>query len=161
MTHKENEDLISCPRSRCEERPAQTGIAPIPSTRGICRCHEGRLLSVEVVIGGDPSSGDPDTGKGDQPLNQGGIMKRTFIQIALALLWGGTWLGCASQTELDRNWGRSFESAKHRQILVPEAGSNPNPVHGMIGPAGERTLQGYITGGKTPRPYPSEITIKP
>ena len=33
-------------------------------------------------------------------------------------------------TMLERNWGRSYESAKHNQMLNPEAGKNLKPVVG-------------------------------
>ncbi len=34
--------------------------------------------------------------------------------------------GCGvKETMLDRNWGKSFESAKSNQILNPEAGKDP------------------------------------
>ena len=88
-------------------------------------------------------------------------MYRKNIQIILTLLLAMAFLGCASTTELDRNWGRSFVVAKHRQILNPEAGKNLEPVAGLSGPAEEKVLERYITGGKSPKPSFSEITIKP
>ncbi len=53
--------------------------------------------------------------------------------------------GCEA-TLLDKNWGKSFESAKSDQILNPEAGQNLNPVVGLDGQAAERTLETYRKG---------------
>lgn len=50
--------------------------------------------------------------------------------------------GCGA-TLLDKNWGKSFESAKSDQILNPEAGQNLDPVVGLDGQAAERTLGTY------------------
>lgn len=51
--------------------------------------------------------------------------------------------GCAGPTQLDRNWGKSFESAKSKQILNPEAGQNLDPVDELDGQAAEITLGTY------------------
>lgn len=53
--------------------------------------------------------------------------------------------GCGA-TKLDKNWGKSFESAKYNQILDPEAGQTPEPVAGLDGQAAERTLGTYRKG---------------
>ena len=54
--------------------------------------------------------------------------------------------GCAGTTKLDRNWGKSFESAKSNQILNPEAGQNLDPVVGLDGQAAEGGLGTYRKG---------------
>jgi hypothetical protein len=46
-------------------------------------------------------------------------------------------------TRLDRNWGRSYESAKRNQILNPEAGRNLKPVVGLDGEVAEKNMQKY------------------
>ena len=53
--------------------------------------------------------------------------------------------GCAA-TQLDENWGKSFESAKSNQILNPEAGQNLEPVVGLDGQAAEGSLGNYRKG---------------
>ena len=58
----------------------------------------------------------------------------------MVLLFAMGVLGCAGETALDRNWGRSFESAKHMQTLNPEAGKNQQPVTGLVGPAEESSF---------------------
>ena len=47
------------------------------------------------------------------------------------------------QTMLDKNWGKSFESAKQSQILNPEAGKDPGPVESLDGQAAERNMEQY------------------
>ena len=53
--------------------------------------------------------------------------------------------GCGA-TQLDKNWGKSFESAKSNQILNPEAGQNLDPVVGLDGQAAEGGLGKYRKG---------------
>ena len=53
--------------------------------------------------------------------------------------------GCGA-TKLDKNWGKSFESAKSDQILNPEAGQNQDPVVGLDGQAAESSLGTYRKG---------------
>ena len=53
--------------------------------------------------------------------------------------------GCGA-TKLDKNWGKSFESAKYSQILNPEAGQNLEPVVGLDGQAAEIALGTYRKG---------------
>lgn len=47
------------------------------------------------------------------------------------------------ETTLDRNWGRSLESAKYNQILNPEAGKNLEPVEGLDGESAEGNMGKY------------------
>ena len=47
------------------------------------------------------------------------------------------------ETELDKNWGRSYETAKYNQIVNPEAGKNVNPVDGLEGNAADNAVEGY------------------
>jgi len=75
--------------------------------------------------------------------------------IALAALLTIGIFGCSkgnlsnplqSESQLDENWGRSFEAAKHNQTLNPDAGKNLKPVEGLQGPAAERIMEGYTKG---------------
>src|SRR5512139_232096 len=55
---------------------------------------------------------------------------------AIALLTGcsgGTGKTFQPETALDRNWGRSYESAKYNQIANPNAGKSLKPVEGLDG----------------------------
>lgn len=49
-------------------------------------------------------------------------------------------------TMLDKNWGRSYESAKYNQMLNPEAGKNLEPVVCTDGQTAERTVEKYRKG---------------
>ncbi|MEE4262501.1 MAG: hypothetical protein V2I56_07390 [Desulfobacteraceae bacterium] len=56
--------------------------------------------------------------------------------------------GCGSTplqqpSTLDKNWGRSFESAKYSQILNHRAAKNQQPVVGLDGEAGENNKNAY------------------
>lgn len=70
---------------------------------------------------------------------------RCFIVIGLIAAMS-IFSGCAGTTMLDKNWGKSFESARSDQILNPEAGQNLDPVVGLDGQAAERTLGTYREG---------------
>jgi hypothetical protein len=67
------------------------------------------------------------------------IKKTIALTIAGAML--AFFTGCSSsgpvyeETLLDKNWGRSVESAKYNQILNPDAGKNLAPVEGLDGKA--------------------------
>ncbi|RJR32981.1 MAG: hypothetical protein C4576_28760 [Desulfobacteraceae bacterium] len=76
-------------------------------------------------------------------------MLQAYIRTAVTILSAVALLGCArmynsGETALDKNWGRSFESAKHGQILNPDAWKNPAPVAGIVGPAGEIAMEWYL-----------------
>jgi len=49
-------------------------------------------------------------------------------------------------TMLERNWGRSYESAKYNQMLNPEAGKNLEPVVGTDGQTAEGIIEKYRKG---------------
>jgi hypothetical protein len=46
---------------------------------------------------------------------------------------------------LDKNFGRSFETALYNQTLNPEAEKNTEPVEGIEGPAAERVVKDYFS----------------
>ena len=64
-----------------------------------------------------------------------------------------------TDTILDRNWGRSFERAKHHQIMNPEAEKNLSPVTGIEGPVGERIMKNYVKGSQRKKSSSKEFTI--
>ena len=92
--------------------------------------------------------------------------------IALAALLAIWILGCSAgnvsnplqtESQLDKNWGRSFEAAKYNQTLNPEAEKNLKPVEDLQGPSAERIMQGYEKGGEQKQQPASEfgvVTIK-
>jgi hypothetical protein len=100
-------------------------------------------------------------------------MLNKIVVIATAAILTIGIIGCSKgnlmnplQTEeslLDKNWGRSYETAKYNQTLNPEAGKNTKPVEGLQGPVGERIMDGYMKGGEQRQQPPSEfgvVTIK-
>ena len=76
------------------------------------------------------------------------MLKRTIaVTIACAML--ALFAGCSSsgpvheETLLDKNWGRSVETAKYNQILNPDAGKNLTPVEGFNGKAADNSVKKY------------------
>ena len=76
------------------------------------------------------------------------MLKRTIaLTITCAILTLSA--GCSSsgpvheETLLEKNWGRSVETAKYNQILNPEAGKNLTPVEGLSGKAADNSVQKY------------------
>jgi hypothetical protein len=76
------------------------------------------------------------------------MMKKTIaLTIACAML--ALSAGCSSsgpvheETLLDKNWGRSVETAKYNQILNPDAGNNLTPVEGLDGKATDNSVKKY------------------
>jgi len=53
--------------------------------------------------------------------------------------------GCG-KTMLEKNWGRSYESAKSSQIANPEAEENLEPVIGLDGVTAEINVEEYRKG---------------
>lgn len=63
------------------------------------------------------------------------------------------------ETQLDRNWGRSYETAKYLQILNPDAEKNRCPVAGIEGMVGQRIMEGYIKGETKKKSSSNEMGI--
>ena len=51
-------------------------------------------------------------------------------------------------SQVDKNWGRSFEAAKYNQTLNPDAEKNLAPVEGLEGPVAERVMEDHEKGGE-------------
>lgn len=66
--------------------------------------------------------------------------------IVIVLIAALSIFSACGATKLDKNWGKSFESAKFNQMLNPEAGQTPKPVVGLDGQAAEKTLGTYRKG---------------
>ena len=75
-------------------------------------------------------------------------MLKTIANIIIAGLVL-TGIGCASSATvpedslLERNWGRSYESALYLQTANPEAGQDQEYITGMSGRASENVINGY------------------
>lgn len=73
-------------------------------------------------------------------------MEKRHLIVVLVLIVGLLFFTSCSkefqkETKLDRNWGKSFESARQNQILNPEAGKDSKPVVGMDGQAAEKIIE--------------------
>jgi hypothetical protein len=72
--------------------------------------------------------------------------KFLFIMSILLIIFTGCNKGNISfwgETQLDKNWSRSYETAKYNQIINPEAGKKVTPVQGLEGNAADHAVQGY------------------
>ena len=72
--------------------------------------------------------------------------KSLFITSVLLIIFAGCSKGNISlweETQLDKNWGRSYETAKYNQIINPEAEKKITPIEGLEGNAADNAVQGY------------------
>jgi hypothetical protein len=63
--------------------------------------------------------------------------------IVLMFILFGCGRGVIDDTFLDKNWGRSFETARETQQLDPDASPTLGPVTGLDGQAAEGDMQKY------------------
>jgi len=78
-------------------------------------------------------------------------MGRKITIPALLLIFAMVW-GCGTsqrQIALDKNWGRSNETARFSQILNPDASEDNNPVTGLDGEAARNSLVKYQNSFKS------------
>jgi hypothetical protein len=68
-------------------------------------------------------------------------------------------LSCAGTPELDRNSGRSFETAKTNQILNLDAQKNLEPVVGRDGQVAVMSMETYM-GSFAPAEGEKAVTLK-
>ncbi len=78
------------------------------------------------------------------------MLKGNIILIVMLGMFSITLWGCAGNLpeskrvqNLEKNWGKSFESAKKNQILNPDAGKSLEPVVGLNGEAAEHGVNKY------------------
>lgn len=83
-------------------------------------------------------------------------MNKSLILLLLALLGG-----CAASPtpNYDLRFGQAVRDARLRMTIDPNAGSNPDPVLGMDGPAAHESLQRYGDSFKAPPPVVNVINI--
>ena len=72
------------------------------------------------------------------------MLVNIFTIIAAAALLAIGIAGCTAPTELEKNWGRSFETAKTSQILNPDGAGHQEPVEGLQGPVVEKILEDHF-----------------
>lgn len=79
------------------------------------------------------------------------MLRNSIIIVMAAIITVGLF-GCTQhnlvprESQLDKNWGRSFESARYNQILNPDAEKNLAPVEGLEGPAAEKAIVDHLSG---------------
>lgn len=67
-----------------------------------------------------------------------------IFSATIAVMWGCTGITpYHEESTLNKNWGRSLETAKYNQIINPDAGNNTEPVSGLDGSAGEYNMGKY------------------
>jgi len=82
------------------------------------------------------------------------MLKRHLVIVGI--LAGLLFVSCGTRTDLfqqresmlGKNWGRSYETAKHNQILNPDADKNLEPVLGLDGQASDYNVGKYKDGFK-------------
>jgi hypothetical protein len=76
----------------------------------------------------------------------------SVIMALAALTWacGGT--PFHKDSTLNKNWGRSYETAKYNQILNPEAAKNLEPVTGLDGQPSDYNVNKYKESFKKTEP---------
>ena len=62
-----------------------------------------------------------------------------FVVFGLLLIY----VGCTQKSYLDKNWGRSFETAKYHQILNSDASQNLNKIQDLDGQASDNNVEKY------------------
>jgi len=79
----------------------------------------------------------------------------TIIGLTIMLL---TVFGCTTNQQresmLDKNWGRSFETARFNQILNPDAEKKLEPIAGLDGSAALNNMDQYRKGFGKSAPAP-------
>jgi hypothetical protein len=75
-----------------------------------------------------------------------------FIAIMFVVFSCSSMPGTPEETLLEKNWGRSYESARYLQMLDPDAGKNLNPVLGLDGNAASHNMDKYHEAFKEKEP---------
>jgi hypothetical protein len=94
-------------------------------------------------------------------------MVARFLSAIVIIATLSIFSGCAhyyyqGEPPLEKNWGRSFESAKYNQMLNPEADKNLAPVVGLSGEAAEGAWKDHLkreAGAKAPTEF-GVVTVR-
>jgi hypothetical protein len=83
-------------------------------------------------------------------------MNKSLALLLLALLGG-----CATSItpNYDLRFGDAVRESRQRMTLNPNAGSNPDPIAGMDGPAAREAIGRYHDSYKAPPPVVNVINI--
>jgi hypothetical protein len=88
-----------------------------------------------------------------------------MLRLGLFLIGAGIILlistGCAvlnpGPSLVERDYGNSYNLAKHNQILNPDAAKNLEPVTGFDGNAAQKTMEKYRKDFERPTPPPTYV----
>ncbi len=73
-------------------------------------------------------------------------MRKIMIMIGITIVFP-VLFGCSNMNQrelmVDKNWGRSYETARFTQIINPDAGEKPAEAEGMDGVAGQHNYEKY------------------
>ena len=93
------------------------------------------------------------------------MLKKNLLKVGTIAIVSFIW-SCGGITpyhqdsSVNKNWGRSVETAKYNQIINPEAGKNIEAVSGFDGSAGESNLEKYKDSFKKTGPKEVVNVIK-
>jgi hypothetical protein len=74
-------------------------------------------------------------------LNINALIATTMLLVMIGCSHGN--IDVQGETLLDKNWGRSYETAKYNQIANPDAGKTIMPAEGFNGNAANNTVENY------------------
>ena len=87
-------------------------------------------------------------------------MQRPPIFSLLCLLLAACAVGgCSTTPQLDRQFGRSIDLLRARQVINPQAGLNRDPVAGLDGKSAVAGYNAYQKTFTAPLPQSSTLTI--
>lgn len=92
------------------------------------------------------------------------MLKRHLLITAIMALVAFTW-ACGGtpfhkDSTLDKNWGRSYETAKYNQTLNPEAGKKLDPITGLDGDPSDYNTKKYKESFKKTEPKTTVNILK-
>ena len=76
------------------------------------------------------------------------MLKKSLIIVGIIVAVSMVSACSGTDTLSQRNWGKSYETAKYNQMLNPDADKTLKPVDSLDGQAAENNLQRYRNGFK-------------
>ena len=76
------------------------------------------------------------------------MLKKSLIIVGIIAAISLVSACSGTDTLLQKNWGKSYETAAYNQTLNPDADKTLKPVDSLDGQAAENNLQGYRNGFK-------------
>ena len=76
------------------------------------------------------------------------MLKKSLIIVGIIVAVSMVSACSGTDTLLEKNWGKSYETAAYNQMLNPDADKTLKPVNSLDGQATENDLQRYRNGFK-------------